>query len=159
MDDANDSTIAVITSHVRLVRDIGAWRSSILPLAIRQSIALFPMAGIPEPMCERPLTLVKTARHLIERIDDDMRLGRVTFEPGRGWIDDEATGAVAIDVEAAIENLGDAYGETPAAELTLWLLRNEVDWATRERWWAWRLLFVPTWHKQGVSGASRASGS
>ena len=87
MDDANDSTIAVITSHVRLVRDIGAWRSSILPLAIRQSIALFPMAGIPEPMCERPLTLVKTARHLIERIDDDMRLGRVTFEPGRGWID------------------------------------------------------------------------
>ena len=141
MHDANESSIAVVTRHVQLARDIGLWRSSILPLAIRQSIALFPMAGIPDAMCERPVALLKTARHLIARIDDDMRLGTVTFDPGRGWIDDEATSAVAIDVELAIKKLGDAYGEVPAAELTLWLIRNEVDWAVRERWWAWRLFF------------------
>lgn len=131
-----DWTLPIVATHLRLAYDVGSWRNSILPLAIRRTLPLWRVAGIPEPMCRRPLQLLKTARRLHGGLERAGRGVPVIWEPDRGWTADLAVERAAAELATALGGLAAMYGEAATTEFVLWLLRHDVDWSSQRRWWA-----------------------
>lgn len=146
-----------ISSHLRVAKDVGAWWSAVLPLALERSIPMFAIASMPASIVDRPQPLLAIARGILAGIDRSTRGANVTFEPDRGWVDDATVAAVALEVFQAISVLAKEYDTSVAAELLSWLLRNEVAWAAREEHWAlWlQLQDVAMGRHELGSGATR----
>lgn len=125
---------------IDLPSDIGLWRSSFVPLAIRRSIPLWRVANLPATICDRPDSLVGIAREFTDRLDAIYPDLRAKHTVDRGWIDDAWVERASGILHLAVRDLAEAYGPGPTGELLLWLGRNEVNWAAHNRWWGWWLL-------------------
>jgi hypothetical protein len=132
-----------LTSPANLV----LWHTSLVPLAVRRSIPVMAMAGVPLAMAERPMGMLGWARSMIRQIGAHQRSGTVTFVEGRGWVDDRTVSAVAQTLERGFNRLAGVYGSGNAFDLVGWLARNEADWAQSEEWTAWH-----TWLLSVASG-------
>ncbi len=113
------------------------WHTSLVPLAVRRSIPVMAMAGVPLAMAQRPIGLLGWARSMLRQIDAQLRRGTVTFVEGRGWIDDRTVSVVARILERGFDRLAGVYGSGNAFELAGWLARNKADWTQSEEWTAW----------------------
>ncbi len=122
--------------------EVGSWRTSLVPLAVRRGRPLLGVAGIPTPIAAQPASLTRIARRLIHRLGAIPYRTPFQLDAQGHWIDEAFTGAATAELAVAIAQLSRAYGPTAARELVEWLIRNEVRWAIREHWWAWSCFFT-----------------
>jgi hypothetical protein len=127
---------------LRSPADLVRWHMSLVPLAVRRSIPVMAMAGVPLAMAERPIGVLGWARSMLRQIDAQERRGTVTFVEGGGWIDDRTMSAVALILERGFDRLAGVYGSGNAFDLAGWLARNEADWTQSEEWRAWHMWLV-----------------
>lgn len=122
--------------------EVGRWRTSLIPFAVRRSWPLLGAAGVPPPIALEPAGLARIARRLIARFEAVPYSWPAQFDREGHWIDDTRTAGAVTELVRAFVQLSHAYGPAVTRELVDWLLRNEVRWAIRERWWAWSCFFT-----------------
>lgn len=123
--------------------EVGGWRDSLVPLAVRRGWPLLAVAGVPPAIASRPAGLLRVARHLIRRLDalPSHQLPVRADAHGR-WVNETLIAEATAELAAAISLLGRAYGPAAARELVEWLIRNEVRRAIRDHWQAWSFFLI-----------------
>lgn len=123
-------SIELVVGRVSNSADVAVWFESLLPLAVRRSVPLLAMSGIPWEMAARPIGLLSASRSVLSEI-------QAAFRAPSRLATDRIEGAVAQGLGLGFEKLRRTYGPQPTADLVAWLLRNEADWALKEYWWSW----------------------
>jgi hypothetical protein len=128
------------TSHPRLTNYRAAPQALGL-LAVRMTLPLWRLAGIPEPICDRPDPILKLAADLLAQqrcLSEEAGARESRRETGYAeWYD----GAIEQAVNATLDLLADTYGNRTAWSLANWMEDSNSGSEAAQRGSSWGLAF------------------